>query len=407
MSVMETTKSAGSAVKAKVLKSKDEAIAAIRAILPEIEKHAAKIDETGDVPPHLIRAIEEAGLFGIVSPRAYGGSALGWEAFVSVVFEIGTVCGSTAWTYGVLTGHNHMATRLPESIQAKMLGDPTAHISVVFRLTAPWDATPTEGGYIINGGQGRYCSGVDFAKYVGVNAVINDGPNKGQLAFFMVEAANLKKLNDWDVMGVRGSQSRSIILEDVFVPTDLCALAVDLAGPPVGPCGAEETFYNWPYFAIAPYGIVGSPLGCAQHVLNLAVEATKKRIAGYDDELLATLSAVYSRISHAAMDIEIAKELVLGAARIVDTRQFSELTPVELATLRRNLAGGVQMARHAANRLYESVGAHAIYRDNPIERVIRDVNAGASHYGFTDDLAAPNYGRALLGLKPARTAAFV
>jgi len=39
--------------------------------------------------------------------------------------------------------------------------------------------------------------------------------------------------------------------------------------------------------------------------------------------------------------------------------------------------------------------------------MMRDVNAGAAHYAFTDDNAAPNFGRALLGLPPARTNSFV
>ena len=42
-----------------------------------------------------------------------------------------------------------------------------------------------------------------------------------------------------------------------------------------------------------------------------------------------------------------------------------------------------------------------------LARMMRDVNAGAAHYAFTDDLSAPNYGRALLGLPPAKTNTFV
>lgn len=39
--------------------------------------------------------------------------------------------------------------------------------------------------------------------------------------------------------------------------------------------------------------------------------------------------------------------------------------------------------------------------------MMRDVNSGAAHYAFTDDLSAPNYGRAMLGLPPAKTNTFV
>ncbi len=68
-----------------VLASKEEAVSAVRALLPAIAARAAETDRTGNVAAESIRELEDAGLFGVLTPRAYGGSALGWEAFFSVV----------------------------------------------------------------------------------------------------------------------------------------------------------------------------------------------------------------------------------------------------------------------------------------------------------------------------------
>lgn len=398
---------AGQAPRAPVLASTAEAVEAVRALLPGIAARSAQTDAGEAVPAETIRELEQAGLFGLLTPRAYGGSSLGWEATVSVVRELGTACGSTAWVFGVLSGHNHMFTRFPEDFQEEVLSDPANHVAVVFRLRDVWSATPVEGGYRINGGRGRFCSGYDHARWVGINAIVDSGPNAGQLAFCLIEQERLPSLNDWDVMGLRGTQSRSIMVEDLFVSDKRLVLAVDLAGPVVGPAATEAAFYEWPYFALAPYAIVGSPLGVAQGMLDLALKGVKARLEGCDDEITAAQAAVFSRLSHAAQDIEMATDLILADARRIDQGRFAEAGPLDHARLRRNLAAAPQLARAAANRLFEGSGGSAIYRQLGMERMMRDVNAGAAHYAFTDDNAAPNYGRALLGLPPARSANFV
>ena len=59
-----------------VLSSKEEAVAAVRALLPGFAARAPETDRTGNVPAESIRELEDAGLFGVLTPKAYGGSAL-------------------------------------------------------------------------------------------------------------------------------------------------------------------------------------------------------------------------------------------------------------------------------------------------------------------------------------------
>jgi 3-hydroxy-9,10-secoandrosta-1,3,5(10)-triene-9,17-dione monooxygenase len=187
----------------------------------------------------------------------------------------------------------------------------------------------------------------------------------------------------------------------------MVALAVDLAGPPVGPAAQEGAVFTWPYFAIAPFAIVGAPLGVARGAMAASLEGVKRRLKGLDDEIVASQAALFSRLSHCEQDIECAHDIILKDLEVVDTQSFEHVSPVVLARFRRSLAAAPQRARHAANRLFEGAGGSAIYVSNPLERMLRDVNAGAAHYAFTDDLAAPNYGRALLGLPPAKSNNFV
>ncbi len=405
---MSEAKAASGVARPPVLASHNDALVAVRELLPRIAERAAAVDRDRAVSAETIRELEEAGLFGVLTPKSYGGSALGWKTFASVVMELGSVCGSTAWTYGVLTGHNHLLTRFPESVQERLLTDPAQHVSVVFRLTEPFIATAKEGGgYVLSGGQGRFCSGIDFAKWVGVTATIKGGPNDGQFAFCLAEKEKLGQIDDWQTMGMRGTGSRSIDVDGVEVAEEMTALAVDANGPAVGPALEEGGFFTWSYLAIAPLAIVGAPIGAARGVLRETLNMVNKRLKGLDDELVATHSATFARISRAAQDIDCAELLLMNDFDQIDGKNFSEATPLDFARIRRDTAAAAQLARHAANSLMEAAGASSIYEKAGIERMFRDVNAGAAHFAFMEDGVAPNYGRALLGLPPARTNAFV
>lgn len=408
MSSIQKETTAAGGVNTAVLSNHDEAIAAVRALLPKIAERAPAVDSERGVSAETIRELEEAGLFGLLTPKGYGGSALGWRTFVSVVMELGSVCGSTAWTFGVLTGHNHMLTRFPESVQERLLTDPAQHVAVVFRLTEPFIATAKpEGGYVLSGGQGRFCSGIDHAKWVGVTATIKGGPNDGQFAFCIAEKDKLRQIDDWQTMGMRGTGSRSIDVDGVEVSEEMTATAIDLSGAPVGPAAQEGGFFTWAYLAIAPFAILGAPLGAARGLLGESLKMVNKRLKGLDDELVATHTATFARLSHAAQDLDCAEALVMKDLEMVDTVDFSEMGPKEFTLLRRDLAAAPKLARYAAVSLFEGSGASSIYEKAGLERMFRDVNAGAAHFAFTDDNAAPNYGRALLGLPPARTNTFV
>lgn len=405
---MSSEAKAASGAVTRVLASHNEAIEAVRELLPRIADRAPTVDRERGVSAETIRELEEAGLFGVLTPKAYGGSALGWKTFFSVVSELGSVCGSTAWTYGVLTGHNHLLTRFPEAVQERLLSDPAQHVSVVFRLTEPFVATAKPGGgYVLSGGQGRFCSGLDFAKWVGVTATIKGGPNDGQFAFCLAEKDKLGQIDDWQTMGMRGTGSRSIDVDGVEVAEEMTALAVNAGGPAVGPAAEEGGFFTWSYLAIAPLAILGAPVGAARGLLRETLKMVNKRLKGLDDELVATHSATFYRLSRAAQDLDAAELLLMRDFDLIDGADFSSATPLDFARIRRDTAAAAQLARHAAASLMEAAGASSIYEKAGIERMFRDVNAGAAHFAFMEDGVAPNYGRALLGLPPARTNAFV
>lgn len=87
-----------------------------------------------------------------------------------------------------------------------------------------------------------------------------------------------------------------------------------------------------------------------------------------------------------------------------DLREYGEaggeIPIAERVRMRRDIAFAVRTCVHAANRLFEAAGAHAIYEGSPIQRMVRDINAASHSVAITWDVPAENYGRVRWGLPP-------
>ena len=184
-----------------------DALARIRELLPEIERGDPQFDLDRQLSDDIVEKIRATGLFGIVMPRNLGGSELGFADLVRVTTEIGTVSGSAAWIFGVLAGHSWLINLFPEQAQRDVMSDPTTLIATVFRLGG--SVVEEAGGYRLTGGEGRFCSGIDYATWVIVGNVVRKAGGSMEPRFFVIPKSEIEVLDDWHTMGLRATGSRS------------------------------------------------------------------------------------------------------------------------------------------------------------------------------------------------------
>src|SRR6266568_4710659 len=105
--------------------SHQEAVARAREFLPVFEARAAEAEAARCVPRGSMADLCNSGLFGIATPRRWGGSELPPETWLEVIAEIAAVCGSTGWVYGVMLGHMWLVSQFPDAAQAEIFGPQT------------------------------------------------------------------------------------------------------------------------------------------------------------------------------------------------------------------------------------------------------------------------------------------
>jgi len=384
-----------------IITSGADALDRARALLPAIRERARMVDTDRRVPDTTIAEIKATGLFNIVTPLALGGSELGFADLVRVTAEIASVCGSTGWVYGVLAGHSWLLNLFPAAAQEDVFVDPDALIATVFRLGGTVEAV--DGGYRLTGGQGAFCSGIDFADWVIIGNGVTLADGSFEPRFFVLPKSDIEVVDDWFTMGMRGTGSRTIRIADAFIPAHRSvSLAEMLSGQSPGAQLHERAIYKMPFADIAPFSIIGAPIGMARGAVNAFAEQLGKRLEGASDIEIGEQAATYARIAEASADVDAALALVISDAEAIDrARKPSDITPLERARIPRDWAWAAQTSRYAATRMFEASGGTGIYDGHELQRTWRDVNSAAQHFAFTWDSAMASFGRAACGLKPS------
>jgi len=381
----------------KTLASRSEALVAAAAIAPRIRARARQTEADRLVPRESIEEISAAGLFGVITPRVFGGSELGLASLVEVTVEFASACGSTGWVYGVLAGHSWLLNLFPVEAQREIFANPTALTATVFRMAAKVE--PVDGGFHLTGGEGRFCSGVDHASWVIVGCAVTTATGVDP-HFLLVPRSEIEIIDDWFTAGMRGTGSRSIRVKDAFIPEHRAVRLQEMAsGTSPGARFHTGPLYRMPFQDVSPFSLVGAPLGMARAAVRAFADSLRSSVQKMPEDQVNGQAATFARVAVASAEIDAAYALALEDASRLDSAAGPEaLDTLTRARLPRNWAYAAQTARHAVNRVFEAAGGSGIYDASELQRIWRDANSAAQHFAFTWDSAMSSYGRVLIGL---------
>jgi 3-hydroxy-9,10-secoandrosta-1,3,5(10)-triene-9,17-dione monooxygenase len=193
----------------------DELIAEADAFRPMLLAEQATTEERSHMSPETHVAFEEAGFYRMLVPRRYGGLEVDLPTFYQVVMSIARGCPSTGWMLALSTAHSlQLASYYSAAAQDELFADRTYVASASFGFEDAV-AVPVVGGYRVTG-TWHFCSGVPFATHhMGLTPV--DGSDSAIVA--VIPRESFRMLDNWgDLIGLKGSGSHSVVVDDVFVP---------------------------------------------------------------------------------------------------------------------------------------------------------------------------------------------
>ncbi len=206
-------------------------------------------------------------------------------------------------------------------------------------------------------------------------------------------------IDDWHVMGLAGTGSKSFTVDNVFVPEhriiDVLAAADEGTGPGTLINGAPV--YRAPRSGLAPLPFAGIAIGIAEGFIDEYLGYTRPRKSR--GVPMAELMGTQIAAGRAASEIDAAARLNAATAReAMDALARGErLSQRQKFKSRSNAAIAAQLALGAVQQLFNMAGGRPLYQGNVLQRLMRDMLAAASHHSLDWNTATANYGRDLLG----------
>jgi alkylation response protein AidB-like acyl-CoA dehydrogenase len=374
-----------------------ELVARAAQLGPAMEERAERYDREASFPYENFADLRDAGFLALMIPESHGGLGADYATYGLVAEELGRHCGSTALAFNMHTATCLLAGQISdeldlepddkatlhrrrERLYADIVENHTVHAQPFSEGLAPGAtkgfatmAVPVDGGYRITGR--KIFASLSTSADIHNVACMVEGDHRVRLLGVPADADGLTVTGDWDPLGMRGTVSRTLELNDVFVPADNEWI----------PTGTfNQMARRWPHFymtlSFAYLGVMGAIADFTQDYLSGKVDGTS-RVGQTQKE-------------HHWTEIQIRHQ----QAQALSYQVMRDGGPdPDLAALRRawaSMATTMEGAPAMASAAIQACGGRSLLRNLPLERLYRDARCGATMLPWSVDVVRERLGRA-------------
>lgn len=374
----------------------------VRDLLPSFRERADETERLRQVPDASVKELEETGFFRLLQPRRFDGLEGDPIDFYTAVSLIASACGSTGWISSVLGVHPWQVALFHDTAQQAVWGDDTStRLSSSYAPTGK--AAVADGGYMLQG-RWSFSSGSAHATWVLLGGLVSNA--EGQIVdfkTFLVPREKYEVVDVWNVVGLSGTGSNDIVVEETFIPEEF-TLSMGDTGRCFGP-GQEQNpgdLYKLPFHSLFTTTISTPIIGMARGAYAEHVEMQQKRVrAAYLGEKASSDPFAAVRIARAGSEIDAAWALTMANIREEQALVAKgEKIPISLRLkVRRDQVLGTQRSIDAIDDLFEASGGRALAEGTYLQRAWRDAHAGRVHAANDPERALQMYGMAEFGHK--------
>lgn len=374
----------------------------VRDLLPTFRERAEEGDRLRVIPDASIKELEETGFFRLLQPKRYDGLEADPVAFYTAVRDIASADGSTGWVSSVVGVHPWQVALFSDEAQQAVWGEDTkTRLSSSYAPTGR--AVLTEGGFTLSG-KWSFSSGSDHCSWVLLGGLVfNEEGQVVDFRTFLVPREKYQVVDVWNVVGLRGTGSNDIVVEETFIP-EAFTLSMGETGQCRGPGQEVNTsdLYKLPFHSIFTSTIATPIIGMAQGAYAEHVEMQQKRVrAAYLGEKASLDPFAAVRIARSSSEIDAAWALLVNNIREEQAHVArGEQIPLEVRLrVRRDQVLGTARAIEAIDALFEASGGRALAEGTYLQRAWRDAHAGRVHAANDPERALQMYGAQQFGHK--------
>jgi alkylation response protein AidB-like acyl-CoA dehydrogenase len=365
---------------------------------PRFAERAKSVDDEASFPVENYKDLADEGFLTLCIPVEFGGMGFSMGEYAMVGAEIGKYCGATALTFNM---HNSSMAwsrfmfEMPNLTDAeraefaplrerqfrRAIAERAIYSQPISEGGQNWTSKPNQtqcravdGGWKISGFK-KFASLAGYCDYYTIVCTeVFEGmePRHEDTMIFVVHKDNpgLTVKGEWDPLGMRGTNSRDLILKDVMVTHDDMLMPKGIFG---------KTLANWPHMMAT---LSPTYMGVAQGAFDFTVAYLQGRIPGQppiDRRMFAT-----KRVAVSKMYARLANMRALWWQAFGEAKGFPAKGEVlRMYAAQYNVMEGVQEIAAMAIR---TCGGQSMLKSLPLERMYRDSRCGALMLPYTSEI---------------------
>lgn len=369
---------------------------AARNLGPVLESRADACIEDRRIPDETIADFHAAGFFRILQASEYGGFEMDPQVFYAVLLEIARNCMSSAWVLGVIGVHNWQMSLFDAPAAEEVWGEDTT-VLISSSYAPVGKVTPVDGGFRLSG-RWSFSSGCEHCDWVFLGAVVptEDAPwDMLNYRTFLLPRADYKIIDNWDVIGLSGTGSHDIVVDDAFVPEHRTHNMLSDDGgrkfmhkPPL---------YRLPFMQVFSRAVSTPTLGALEGALEKYISVAQTRLAGpimmKDDPNARRLAAEVDAAIASMKDT-----LFNNFDALMDCARASQVASLpDRARYRYNTASVADHCVRLSSAMLKASGSTGIRKGGNLLRQHQDILASQAHIANIADPFAVNLGGILFG----------
>ncbi|PWC39432.1 acyl-CoA dehydrogenase [Azospirillum sp. TSO35-2] len=364
--------------------------ALLRDLLAEIRSRRAEFEAQQFISQDIVERFRTLGVYRALVARRFGGDERSPAEFCRLVETIAQADGSAGWVSSFGIGAVYLSALPVDTLHQLYERSP----DVVFAggIFPPRPAQVVDGGLKVNG-RWSWASGCMGADVVGVGVAPKDGDTVGLPRMAVMPRAAARVERNWDVVGLLGTGSHDLVVEDVIVPESWTFVRG-------GKSALDEPLYRYPTLAFAAQVLSVVGLGIARAALD-EVETMGGRQSVTGAPKLGDRVAAQLDIAKAEADLRSARSWFYEAIDTVWQVLLSggEPAPHQVSLLRLSSTHATRVSAEVTRRAQMLTGMTGVYESSPLARQVRDAQMITQH-AFMGDVTYQNAGAMLFGLSP-------
>lgn len=374
--------------------TREEALKRAADLIPLLKENAALAENARQLAPAVRDALHRSGLFRYLQPKSRGGMELEFISWTEIPEMLGRGDCSTAWNVANLASHHRTLALFSKQAQDEVWHENPDALIAAGIAYPQGRAKKVDGGLLLSG-TWNFCSGVTDSTWNMLACMVMENDKPVDWAQCLLREAEYKIIDDWQTMGMRGTGSCTVTVENLFVPQyRVQSMAHGLPGHSyAGIVENPNPMYRVPVSSVGGHGLAGCIIGNAQNALDTTIDWIKSR-STVQGAKMRDFQTVQLRIGIAGARIDAAR-LILRTDCSEAERATIDGRPIgveEKLRHKRNAAMAVKLSMEAIDVLQEMAGANGIYQKAPLERIFRDARAAGAHIHFSIDMQMTQWG---------------